>query len=291
MPKKRSRLNISQCCKFATVVLLTAVLLAVAACSPSTMEVEETEPPTLTVAPTAITTPTAPPTLAPTTAPTTTPEPSVVSTPRPTPNISFEPFDTDSAGTYTFPQVMVDKTSAKTGEPVYFNILTSSNVNSVQTIIDGEPGKVYKEFVKDGDYRIWRATIHFTTGGRRKVQFKCAMASGGTVLIPDSRIRIEVTFEYTAESTSKAITKGKTVTFTLRTPDNIDTIYALVDGVNQNTAYTEPISDEGGVRIWKVNITFFGLGNRAVTFEAHDGSSVRATFPETGITIIVQESA
>ncbi len=158
-------------------------------------------------------------------------------------------------------------------------------------MIDGETGKIYKEFANDGDYRIWRVTIHFTVGGTRKVQFKCAMASGGTALIPDSRIRIEVTFDYSAESTSNTISKGKTVTFTLKTPSNIDTVYALVDGVNQKEAYTKPFSDEGGVKVWKVNITFFGLGNRTVTFEARDGTSVKATFPDPGIPIIVQDVA
>ena len=122
------------------------------------------------------------------------------------------------------------------------------------------------------------------------MQFKCAMASGVTVVIPKSRIRIEVTFDYTAESTSKTISKGMTVTFTLKTPDNIDTIYALVDGVNQNLAYTDPDSNEGGVKVWKLNITFFGLGNRSVTFEAHEGTREKATFPDPGISIIVQDS-
>ena len=122
------------------------------------------------------------------------------------------------------------------------------------------------------------------------MQFKCAMSSGVTVVIPKSRIRIEVTFDYTAESTSKAITKGSTVTFTLKTPDSIDSINALVDGVNQNLDITKPDTDEGGVKIWKVKITFFGLGNRTVTFEALDGTRVKETFPESGISIVVQDS-
>ena len=177
-----------------------------------------------------------------------------------------------------------------TGEPVYFKILTSNNVNSVQTIIDGEAGRVYSDYEKEGDYRIWRTKIHFTVGGTRMVQFKCAMTSGVTVVIPKSRIRIVVEFDYTVESTSKTITKGMTVTFTLKTPYNIDSIHAFVDGVNQNLIITEPESDEGGVRVWKVKITFFGLGNRSVTFEAHDGTRVKATFPESGVSIIVQDS-
>lgn len=291
MLAKHPQLPFGKYLRYTSVILLIAALLAtVGACSQSTSEPEEAEPSLLTASPTATPTATAIPTSTPTIAPTTTPAPTVSHTPAPTPNVSFPPFETDSAGVYEYPQVVVDKDSAMTGEPVYFKILTSKNVNSVQTIIDGEPGRTYKEYESEGDFRVWRTKIHFTVGGRRKVQFKCAMASGGTVLIPDSRIRIEVTFDYTAESTSKTISKGSTVTFTLKTPDNIDSIYALVDGVNQNIEYTEPDSDENGVRVWKLNITFFGLGNRAVTFEAYDGSSLKETFPETGISIVVQDS-
>ncbi|MBT3320318.1 MAG: hypothetical protein HN948_04400 [Clostridia bacterium] len=289
MLRKSPKLTFSKFFRCASAILLIAALIAAAvACSQSEPEPEATQPPVLTVAPTASPTPI--PTPTPTPAPTTTPVPSVVSTPRPTPNIIFPPFETDSNGDYPFPQILKDKTSVMTGEPVYFKILTSNNVNSIQTIIDGETGKIYTEYEKLGENRVWRTKIHFTVGGTRKVQFKCAMASGVTVVIPKSRIRIEVTFDYTAESTSKTISKGMTVTFTLKTPDNIDTIYALVDGVNQNLAYTDPDSNEGGVKVWKLNITFFGLGNRSVTFEAHEGTREKATFPDPGISIIVQDS-
>jgi len=289
MLKKHSQLTFSKYLCYATVILLLAALLVSAsACSQKTKGSEGTEPSILTASPTA--SPTAVVTPAPTTAPTSTTTPAVSRTPEPTPNVSFLPFETDSAGTYTFPQVVPDKRSAMTGNPVYFKILTSKNVNSVQTILDGEPGRVYKDFENEGDFRIWRTKIHFTVGGSRKVQFKCAMASGGAAIIPNSPVKIDVTFDYAAESTSKTISKGKTVTFTLKTPDTIDTIYALVDGVNQKIAYTNPDSDEGGVRIWKIKIAFFGLGNRKVIFEAHDGSRLKATFPEPGIPIIVQES-
>jgi len=63
-----------------------------------------------------------------------------------------------------------------------------------------------------------------------------------------------------------------------------------VDGENQNIKYTEPASAEDGVKTWKIDITFFGLGNRVVTFEAYDGTKLIATFPDPGIPIIVQES-
>ena len=266
-------------------VLMTAVLLvSLAACSGS--EAEGTPTPSPTTIPTA--TPAATP--SPTTIPTATPEPSVSSTPSSTPVVSFPPLETDASGAYVYPQVVVDRDEALTREPVHFKIVTSENVTKIQTFIDGEAGKIYTEYETEGSFRIWRTTINFTVGGTRKVQFKCTTASGDTVMVPDSGVKIKVTFDYTAESTSAAISKGKTVAFMLRTPDSIDYIYAVVDGVNQNIKYTEPASNEGGVKIWDVNITFFGLGNRVVTFEAYDGSSLVKTFPDPGIPIVVKES-
>ena len=282
MHKKPSLFSLRGGRKIASLLMAVTLLAGMAACSGSEAEVTPTPSPTVVATPVA--------TPSPTVVPTATPEPSVSHTPRPTPVVSFPPLETDASGTYVYPQVVVDKDEALTGEPVYFKIVTSENVTKVQTVIDGETGKVYTEFETEGSFRIWRATIHFTVGGTRKVQFKCTTAAGGTVLIPDSAIKIKVTFNYTAESTSATITKGKTVTFTLRTPDSIDYIYAVVDGVNQNLKYTEPASTEDGVKIWKVNITFFGLGDRLVTFEAYDGANLVATFPDPGITIIVKES-
>ena len=268
--------------KFAAIIMIIALLAAATACSESKDEATATPstsaastPATVMASATAF--PTATPTL-------------VSSTPSPTPVISFPSIETDASGAYIYPQVVADKDSALTGEPVYFRVITSENVNKIQTVIDGETGKIYTEYEKDTGVRIWRATIHFTVGGTRKVQFKCTMDTGGTVLIPESPVKINVTFHYTAESTSATISKGKTVTFTLRTPASIDYIYAVVDGVNQNIKYTEPASNEDGVKIWKVNITFFGLGERVVTFEAYDGSTLQATFPDPGITITVKDS-
>lgn len=269
--------------KAAAVIMAIVLLAGLTACgSKAEVSPTPTQPlvwPTVTVLPT------------PTLIPTATPEPSVSSTPRPTIAVSFPPMETDASGAYVYPQVVADKDSALTNEPVNFRIVTSGNVTKVQTIIDGETGKIYTEYETEGSVRIWRATIHFTVGGSRKVQFKCTMASGDTVLIPSTPIRINVTFNYTAASTSSTISKGKTVTFTLKTPDSIDYIYAVVDGVNQNIKYTEPESSEDGVKIWKINITFFGLGNRVVTFEAYDGSTLKATFPDGGIAITVVENA
>jgi hypothetical protein len=270
--------------KLASLLMAAALLAGTAACSGSEADVTPTPSPTPIMTP-------APPTPSPTVVPTATIEPSVSHTPRPTPVVSFPPLETDAAGAYKYPQVVADKSEALTGEPVYFKIVTSENVTKIQTVIDGETGKIYTEYETEGAFRIWRTTIHFTVGGTRKVQFKCTTTSGGTVKIPDSPVKIKVTFDYTAESTSASITKGKTVTFTLKTPDSIDYLCALVDGVNQNIKYTEPAVSEGGVKTWKVNITFFGLGDRLVTFEAYDGSSVAATFPDPGIKIVVKESA
>jgi hypothetical protein len=264
--------------------MMIVLAAAVTACSGSVYEVTVTPSPHTAATPAAPTPAAA--TSSPTMIPTMTPEPTI----SPTTAVSFPPLETDASGAYTYPQVVADKTSAMTGEPVNFQIVTSENVNKIQTIIDGDKGKVYTEYEKSGSVRFWRVTIHFTVGGIRKVQFKCTMASGGTVLIPESPVKINVTFHYTAESTSKTITKGETVTFTLKTPDSIDCIYAVVDGVNQNVKFTEPVSDEGGIKTWKVNVTFFGLGERSVTFEAYDGSSLKATFPDPGIPIIVKES-
>ncbi len=277
----------SRCGWRACAVILAAIFLlaAVTACSGGD-GAQATPTPAATAAPTPSPTPS--PTPAPTEAPTPTATPE--STPKPTPVVSFPPLETDSSGAYVFPQVIADKESAMTEEPVYFKIVTSEKVNKIQTVIDGDTGKIYTDYDKEGSFRIWRATIHFTVGGTRKVQFKCTTDTGGTVLIPKSPVKIDVTFDYTAESTSKTISKGKTVAFSLRTPDSIDNIYALVDGVNQNMKYDKPAKSEGGVNVWNINITFFGLGDRTVTFEARKGTKVIATFPDPGITIIVKEN-
>lgn len=281
---KLSRKILCKWCKTAAILAAAVLILAASACSgPS---------PTVTSSPMPSATKTQAPTKAPTPTPTPTPVPtnSPVPTPTPEPVISFPPLETSDAGAYTAPQVVPDKTSAKTNEPIYFRIVTSEKVKSVQTVIDGETGKIYTEYTKDTGVRIWQARIYFTKGGTRKVQFKCAMTSGGTALIPKNPVKISVTFEYTADSTSKTISKEKTVTFTLKTPDNIDSVYAVVDGVKQNIIVKKPDSEKDGIKIWKVNITFFKVGTRVVTFDACDGSKVKETFPDPGITIIVQDS-
>ncbi len=275
-------MSLSKWRRAAAIILAVVLLAGLTACSGSKAETSPTATP-----------PKVWPTVAasPTIDPTATPEPSVSSTPKPTVVVSFPPMETDASGATVYPQVVADKDSALTNEAVNFRIVTSENVTKIQTIIDGETGKIYTEYETEGSVRIWRATIYFTVGGSRKVQFKCTMASGGTVLIPSAPVKINVAFNYTAESTSSTISKGKTVTFTLKTPDSIDYIYAVVDGVNQNIKYTDPESSEDGVKIWKLNITFFGLGNRIVTFEAYDGSTLKATFPDGGIAITVVENA
>ncbi len=267
----------------AAAALAAALLLALPACSPQqTPEVTSTPAVSLrTFAP-----PTPTPELTPEPSPSPTPRAST--TPKPEPVVSFPPFQVDSSGDYIFPQVVSDKTEAMTNEAVYFNILTSEKVNSVQTVIDGVDGGIYKDFKTDNGMRIWRVRIYFTNGGNRKVQFKCAMSTGGTAIIPKNPVKINITFNYTAESTSKNISKGKTVTFTLKTPSTIDSVDAVVDGVKQNIKCDKPESDEGGIRVWKVNITFFGLGTRSVTFQAYDGTNLKQTFPDPGLTIIVE---
>lgn len=218
------------------------------------------------------------------------PTPSASSTPKPTPEIEFPAFKADSSGDYIIPQVVADKTSAKTNEPIYFKIVTSDKVKSVQTYLDGKGLSVYTKYETDSKYRIWLTKVICTKSGSRKVQFKCALTSGGTVYVPKTApMKISITFNYTAESTSKTISKGKTVVFTLKTPDTIDKITPYVDGVKQQD-FKEPDSKADGVAIWKIRITFFGLGTRAVTFKAYDGSKLKKTFPDPGIPIIVQAS-
>ncbi len=263
--------------------LAVVLLLSLPACSePQTPAATPTRTPLRTFAqPT--------PTPVPTPSPTPEPTPGVSSTPRPTPVVSFPPFKVDASGDYIFPQVVADRTEAMTKEFVNFKIVTSDKVNSIRTIIDGEEqSTVYKNYTTDKGMRIWQTRVSFTKGGNRRVQFKCAMASGGTAKIPENPIKIAVTFNYTAESTSKTISKGKTVTFTLKTPDTIDSIFVVVDGVNQKIEYDKPDSTANGISIWKINVTFSKTGTRAVTFEALDGTKVKATFPDPGITIIVQ---
>lgn len=216
--------------------------------------------------------------------------PTASSTAKPTPEIEFPAFKVDSSGNYIIPQVVASKTSAKTNEPIYFKIVTSDKVKSVQTYLDGKGLSVYTKYETDSNYRIWQTKVICTKSGSRKVQFKCALTSGGTVYVPKTPMKISITFNYTAESTSKTISKGKTVVFTLKTPDTIDKITPYVDGVKQQD-FKEPDSKEDGVAIWKIRITFFGLGTRAVTFKAYDGSKLKKTFPDPGIPIIVQASA
>lgn len=195
-----------------------------------------------------------------------------------------------AAGAASYPLVVPDKTSVSTGEPVNFTITTSVKVSKIQTVIDGEAGRSYKEFTKGQDVRNWKVKLIFTKDGNRKVQFKCTMSTGETVLIPKTPVTIKVKFKYTAESTSKTISKGKTVTFTLKTPSAIKSVYAVVDGAKQKIVYSKPESDKDGVKIWKVRVTFFKLGERSVKFDACAGGKVKKTFPDTGITIIVKES-
>ena len=284
---RKSRIKIRRVMRVLAVVLLAAALAAAQGCSEDIPE--QTPEPTPTVTLTPVTTPT--PTPVQTVEPTPTPEDTPAPTAKPTPAPSFPDMETDSEGKLTYPQVVSDKQSAMTEEPVYFKIVTSENVSKIQTVIDGDAGKVYTEYEKGDGVRIWQTRIFFTNGGSRKVQYKCTMASGSTVLIPQSPLKIDVTFDYSAESTSSTITKGKTVTFTLKTPSSIDSIFVIVDDVNQNIEYDDPESNEDGVKAWKINVTFFGLGERSVSFEARDGSKVVETFPDPGLTIVVNDSA
>ena len=283
--KRKTSLFSMHSLRFIIVIVLITVLVTASGCSG---ESEGTPSPTPVLTPTLETTPS--PTPLPTIETTPTPEITPSPTPEPTPAPVFPQMETDDEGNYIYPQVLADKKSAMTGEPVYFKIITSENVTKIQTVIDGETGKVYTDYVKGEGIRTWQTRIFFTAGGTRKVQYKCTMASGGTVLIPKSPLKIDITFDYTAEATSKSISKGKTVTFMLKTPESIDSIFVIVDGVNQNIEYDEFESSEDGVKVWNINVTFFGLGERSVTFEAHDGSKVVATFPDPGLPITVQDS-
>jgi hypothetical protein len=194
------------------------------------------------------------------------------------------------SGAASYPLVVPDKTSVMTNEAVNFKITTSVRVKKIQSMIDGEGGRSYTNFTAGEDVRNWKVRLIFTKDGNRKVQFKCTMTTGETVLIPKKPVTIKVAFKYTAESTSRTITKGKTVTFTLKTPSAIKSVYAVVDDVKQKIVYSTPYSEKDGVKIWKVRVTFFKLGQRSVKFEACVGSKVKKTFPDTGLTIIVKES-
>jgi hypothetical protein len=190
----------------------------------------------------------------------------------------------------SYPVVTPDKTSVSTNEPVNFSITTSTRVKKIQTVIDGEGGRSYTNFTAGGDVRSWKVKLIFTKDGNRKVQFKCTMTNGETTLIPKKPVTIKVTFKYTAESTSKTITKGKTVIFTLKTPSSIKSVYAVVDNVKQKIVVSKPDSEKDGVKVWKVRVTFFKLGERSVTFDACAGGKVKKTFPDKGIPIAVKES-
>lgn len=269
----------------ASVILSVVFLVSLCACSGGSGKAsttpspsEETSVPTPSSSPSPSETPTSTPTSTPTQAPSPTPEP------------SFGTLSTNADGTYVVPQVISDKTSANTGEPVYFKIVTSDKVNKIQTLIDRDALKIYNTYTTENGARIWNAKVFFTTGGNRSVQFKCSTTSGGSALVPQKPVKIAVTFKYTADSTSKTIAKGKTVTFSLKTPSSITKIFVVIDGVNQKIAFTEPASDDSGVRTWKINVMFSKVGNRAVQFEAYTGSKLTATFPDTGIPIIVQDS-
>jgi hypothetical protein len=287
MPKTSSPAALHRLHRYiAVIVAAVFILTSVSACSESAgkPEITESVSPVVEVSSSPVVTPS--PTLAPTEEPTATPAP----TPSPKPDVSFPPLKANDDGSLSFPQVVADKTSVDTGEPVYFKIITSEKVKSIQTVIDGDTGKIYTDYSTDNGVRIWQTKIQFTKGGTRKIQFKCNMTSGGKALIPKTPIKIDATFKYTAESTSKTISKGKTVTFTLKTPDTTDSVYAVVDGVNQDIVYTKPESEKNGVKVWKVRVTFFKLGEREVKFNACIKNKVKKTFPDTGITIIVQES-
>ena len=270
----------------AMVVFALALLASLSACSePANIT---SEPASASPSPAETASPEPTKTDEPVETPAETPEPTKTQKPQPTPTpeISFPPLATNSSGAYKFPQIVADRTSVKTGEPVYFKIVTSENVKSIRTVIDGVNGKIYTDFSTESGVRVWIARIYFTAGGNRKVQFRCTMTSGSTSLLTYPKL-ISVTFKYTAESTSKIISSGKTVTFTLKTPSAIDNVNVLVDGVKQKNVKT-PDSDANGIKVWKINVTFFKTGDRSVTFEACAGTRVKATFPDPGIPIIVQ---
>jgi hypothetical protein len=286
MLKKPSKLYLRKYCRNSVIILSILILLtAMPSCSGDVQESEQatTALPTVTV--------TAAPTPMPTTEPSPTDAPTVTPEPEPTPEPSFPDLSTDTSGAYIYPQVVADKTSAKTNEPVYFKIVTSEKVNKIQTVVDGETlKKIYTEYTSDSNVRIWEAKVLFTKDGNRKVQFKCTLSTGGTATIPKTPITIKVAFNYTAASTSKTINSGKMVTFTLKTPSSITSVAAVVDGVKQNVPVKSPDSDNDGVKVWKYNLTFFKPGTREVQFNAYAGSRLKMTFPDPGITIIVQSS-
>jgi hypothetical protein len=59
-------------------------------------------------------------------------------------------------------------------------------------MIDGSGGKSYTDYTTSSGLRHWVVKINFTAKGNRKVQFKCSMVSGSTVLIPSKAVTIKV---------------------------------------------------------------------------------------------------
>lgn len=196
-----------------------------------------------------------------------------------------------SAAPVIYPLVVPDKSTVTPGQTVTFYVTTSIRVKQIQTMIDGVPGKKYTEYTET-DVRKWQVKITFTTPGDRKVQFRCTMNSGSLVLIPKSPVVIHVlaSTTYKASCTTKSCTSGKTIYFSLKTPDTITSVYAVIDGIKQTKIHSKVIGNANGIKSWRVSITFFKLGTRTVKFVAVKGSTKMKTFPSAGLTITVRSS-
>ena len=188
------------------------------------------------------------------------------------------------------PKVTCDKTSIASGGTVTFKITTSTDVKQIQTVIDGSAGKKYTDFTSGTDTREWEVKVVFTDTGSRKVQFKCTTESGDTQDSNTKTIKVAAASSssgtYTATASDKSISAEDTVTFTLATPSTITSVYAVIDDVKQGTV-TSASSNSGGVKKWKVTITFHKTGDRKVVFKALTDSTVKKTFPSSAIVIKV----
>jgi hypothetical protein len=196
----------------------------------------------------------------------------------------------NAAASVIYPLVVPSSYNAISGKPVTFHVTTSVRVTQIQTVIDGTSGKKYTEYTEGVGVRKWIVTITFTTVGDRKVEFRCKMTSGTLAMIPKSPVVIHVTSaaNYSATSTTKSLTSGKTVYFSVGTPSAIDKLYALVDGVKQTKIGTTVISDKNGIKKWKISIAFFKVGIRSVKFTAYTGTTLKKTFPSTALTLTVK---
>lgn len=201
------------------------------------------------------------------------------------------------AGAADYPKIIPAKTTVTVGERLNLTVVTSKNVDKIQTVIDGEQGSVYTNYTEKEDLRNWSTRITFTDPGKRSIAYDAYMNTGKIVRIKAVTIDVKEKEEpdeddeeeedpkedpskYTAKASGTTSMPGDVVTFELTTPEGVTAIMPVVDGVNQKRV-------TGKGKTWSIPIKFNKAGTRKVSFVAYKGDKSVQTFPKSPISIKV----